>query len=163
MAEVAKKKTIKEPKATKVVAEKKTVAKKATKTSVAGRPEVAVATEGSPKKEQKREVRAGLSVDLFDTEGKVVKQMTLPAEVFGAEINKELIAQAVRVYRVNQRQGNAVTKTRGEVDGSTRKIYRQKGTGRARHGGIRAPIFVKGGIAHGHENCEILNFHYQRK
>jgi large subunit ribosomal protein L4 len=49
----------------------------------------------------------------------------------------------------NQRQGNASTKTRGEVDGSTRKIYRQKGTGNARHGGIRAPIFVKGGIVFG--------------
>ena len=55
----------------------------------------------------------------------------------------------LRVYLANQRQGNASTKTRGEVDGSTRKIYRQKGTGRARHGGIRAPIFVKGGIVFG--------------
>lgn len=75
--------------------------------------------------------------------------MTLPKELFAAKINKPLMAQAVRVYLANQRQGTASTKTRGEVEGSTRKIYRQKGTGRARHGAIRAPIFVGGGIAFG--------------
>lgn len=91
----------------------------------------------------------GLNVDIVDTAGKVVSTIKLPAEVFGTKINKPLIAQAIRVYLVNQRQGTVSTKTRGEVDGSTRKIYRQKGTGRARHGGVRAPIFVKGGIAHG--------------
>ncbi|OGG09314.1 50S ribosomal protein L4, partial [Candidatus Gottesmanbacteria bacterium RBG_16_43_7] len=64
-------------------------------------------------------------------------------------VNIPLLTQAVRVYRANQRQGSAKTKTRGEVRGSTRKIYRQKGTGRARHGGIRAPIFVGGGIVFG--------------
>lgn len=90
-----------------------------------------------------------LSVDVFDLSGKVVEKMTVPAEVFGAKINKVLIAQAIRVYRANQRLGTASTKTRGEVEGSTRKIYRQKGTGRARHGSIRAPIFVHGGIVGG--------------
>lgn len=91
----------------------------------------------------------GLTVDVLDIKGAVVGTLTLPKEVFGAEVNKALLAQAVRVYRANQRQGTASTKTRGEVQGSTRKIYRQKGTGRARHGGVRAPIFVHGGIAHG--------------
>ena len=69
--------------------------------------------------------------------------------MFSEKVNKPLIAQAVRVYLANQRQGNASTKTRGEVDGSTAKIYRQKGTGRARHGSKRAPIFVKGGLVFG--------------
>ncbi len=92
---------------------------------------------------------AGLTVDVLDIKGAVVGSITLPKEVFGVEINKPLLAQAVRVYRANQRQGTASTKTRGQVQGSTRKIYRQKGTGRARHGGVRAPIFVHGGIAHG--------------
>jgi len=73
----------------------------------------------------------------------------LPKELFGGEINKALIAQYVRVYLANQREGSARTKTRGMVEGSTRKIYRQKGTGRARHGSIRAPIFVGGGIVFG--------------
>lgn len=101
------------------------------------------------KTEAKTKVETGLSVSVLDAKGAVVGHITLPEEVFGAKINKQLIAQAVRVYLVNQRQGTVSTKTRGEVDGSTRKIYRQKGTGRARHGGIRAPIFVKGGVAHG--------------
>lgn len=74
---------------------------------------------------------------------------TLPKELFGAEVNEKLLATAVRVYLANQREGSAKTKTRGEVEGSTRKIYRQKGTGRARHGSIRAPIFVGGGIVFG--------------
>ncbi len=90
-----------------------------------------------------------LTISVFNTNGKESGTVALPEEIFGAKVNKVLIAQAVRVYLANQRQGNASTKTRGEVRGSTRKIYRQKGTGRARHGGIRAPIFVKGGIAHG--------------
>lgn len=91
----------------------------------------------------------GLHIDVFNMLGKVSGTITLPAEIFATKINAVLMSQAVRVYLANQRQGNASTKTRGEVVGSTRKIYRQKGTGRARHGGLRAPIFVKGGIAHG--------------
>lgn len=93
--------------------------------------------------------KSAFAIDVFDTKGKVKEQMSLPKEIFGVEVNKKLLAQAVRVYLANQRSGAASTKTRGEVTGSTRKIYRQKGTGRARHGGIRAPIFVHGGIAHG--------------
>lgn len=91
----------------------------------------------------------GLSIDVFDLKGKVVEHITLSKEIFGAKVNKALVAQSIRVYLANQRSGSASTKTRGEVQGSTRKIYRQKGTGKARHGGIRAPIFVKGGIAQG--------------
>lgn len=73
----------------------------------------------------------------------------LPKEIFQVETKPALLAQYVRVYLANQRQGTLSTKTRGEVSGSTRKIYRQKGTGRARHGDIKAPIFVGGGVAHG--------------
>ncbi len=76
-------------------------------------------------------------------------KMELPKEYFGAKVNKALLRQALRVYLSNQKSHWASTKTRGEVEGSTRKIYKQKGTGRARHGGIRAPIFVGGGIALG--------------
>lgn len=91
----------------------------------------------------------GVSIPVLGTDGKPTGKMTLPAELFAAKINKTLLAQAVRVYLANQRQGSAATKTRGKVEGSTRKIYRQKGTGRARHGAIRAPIFVGGGIVFG--------------
>jgi large subunit ribosomal protein L4 len=89
------------------------------------------------------------SVNLVTSTGNVEKTITLPKEIFGDKVNTQLLAQAVRVYLANQREGSAHTKTRGEVDGSSRKIYKQKGTGKARHGTIRAPIFVKGGVALG--------------
>ncbi len=73
----------------------------------------------------------------------------LPKTVFAVTAQPKLLAQYIRYYRANQRQGNAAAKTRGQVTGSTRKIYRQKGTGRARHGSIKAPIFVGGGIVGG--------------
>lgn len=96
-----------------------------------------------------RAASSKLTADVYDLTGKVTESLDLPKEIFGIKENPKLIAQAVRVYLANQRIGSASTKTRGEVQGSTKKIYRQKGTGRARHGGIRAPIFVHGGIAHG--------------
>lgn len=102
----------------------------------------------NPSKEIKKK-RGDLTVDVLDIKGKKAGTLALPKEIFGVPINDQLIAQAVRVYLSNQRKGTASTKTRGEVRGSTRKIYRQKGTGRARHGGIRAPIFVHGGVAFG--------------
>lgn len=89
------------------------------------------------------------SVPVFDLEGKKRGVVDLSREIFGNQESQKLIAQAVRVYLANQRQGASSTKTRGEVAGSTRKIYRQKGTGRARHGASTAPIFVGGGIAFG--------------
>ncbi len=73
----------------------------------------------------------------------------MPKEVFGADVNQPLLAQAIRVYVTNKKQYTGSTKTRGEVVGSTAKIFRQKGTGRARHGSIMAPIFVGGGIVFG--------------
>lgn len=91
----------------------------------------------------------GLKLSVYDTKGKVVETITLPKEIFGVEINENIISQAVRVHRANQRRGTVKTKSRGEVKISTRKIYRQKGTGRARHGAASAPIFVGGGIAFG--------------
>ena len=90
-----------------------------------------------------------LTTNLYNFEGKTEEKITLPKEFFGAEINNQLLAQSVRVYLSNQRKAKAQAKTRGEVIGSTRKIYRQKGTGKARHGDLKAPIFVGGGKAHG--------------
>lgn len=89
------------------------------------------------------------NVPVYGMTGTKKGSIDLPKEIFGAKVNEKLMAQAARVYLVNQRQGTASTKTRGEVTGSTRKIYRQKGTGRARHGSIKAPIFVGGGIVFG--------------
>lgn len=90
-----------------------------------------------------------VKLELFNTKGEKVGKVQLPKEIFGAKINEQLMAQAVRVYLATKRKAQAKTKTRGEVVGSGRKIYRQKGTGRARHGDRYAPIFVGGGVAHG--------------
>jgi len=136
---VAKKISAKTPKTVKTT-EKKVVVKAVKEVKAPKAPSVVKAMDGK---------KVSLTVDVFDTAGKAAGSIILPEALFGAKINPVLMAQAVRVYLVNQRQGTVSTKTRGEVDGSTRKIYRQKGTGRARHGGIRAPIFVKGGVAHG--------------
>jgi large subunit ribosomal protein L4 len=88
-------------------------------------------------------------IDLYTSTGKKSGQLDLPKEIFAAPVNEQLMTQAVRVYLSNQRRAGAKTKTRGEIRGSTRKIWRQKGTGRARHGDRYAPIFVGGGRAHG--------------
>lgn len=88
-------------------------------------------------------------IEVFDTEGSTVGKIDLPEKIFAAKVNKKLMAQSVRVYLANQRQGTQKTKSRSEVSFSKAKIYRQKGTGRARHGARSAPIFVGGGVAHG--------------
>jgi large subunit ribosomal protein L4 len=123
-----------------------TKTKKVVKAAVKAPKKVAAKTVEKPVKASASE---GLSVSVLGLDGKSKGRMTLPSEVFGETPNEQLIAQAVRVYLANQREGSASTKTRGEVEGSTRKIFKQKGTGRARHGSIRAHIFVGGGIAFG--------------
>ena len=90
-----------------------------------------------------------MKIDVFDKNGKSVEKMELDESVFGAEPNRALLAQYLRIFDTNQRQGTSSTKTRAEVRGGGRKPWRQKGTGRARHGAISAPIFVGGGKAHG--------------
>src|SRR3989344_5966060 len=94
-----------------------------------------------------RGVKDGIMVPFFDVKG-TQKETQFP-KLTDAKVNKHLIAQVVRVHELRTRQGTQATKTRGEVAGSTRKIYRQKGTGRARHGSIKAPIFVGGGVTFG--------------
>ncbi len=80
--------------------------------------------------------------------------ITVSDEVFGSKANDQLLSQAIRVYLSNKRQGTSKVKTRGEVTGSRRKIWKQKGTGNARHGAKSAPIFVGGGVAHGPTGLE---------
>ncbi len=80
--------------------------------------------------------------------------MIVSDEVFGSKANDQLLSQAIRVYLSNKRQGTSKVKTRGEVTGSRRKIWKQKGTGNARHGAKSAPIFVGGGVAHGPKGIE---------
>lgn len=88
-----------------------------------------------------------LTQTVFNKENKEIKKVELKESIFGAKFKRQLLFDCVNVYLSNKRQGTAKAKSRGEVSGSTIKIYRQKGTGRARHGDIKAPIFVGGGIA----------------
>src|SRR6266446_1564068 len=88
-------------------------------------------------------------VDIKNLEGKNVGQMDLPDAVFGAKVNPNLLHEAVRWYQASQRAGTHKTKGRGEVAGSGKKLWKQKGTGRARVGSIRSSIWRKGGTVHG--------------
>ena len=91
-----------------------------------------------------------MQVNIFDKTGKKTdKKVTLPKEVFTVNVNEPLLAQAVFVYLSNQRQANAHTKTRADVRGGGKKPWRQKGTGRARAGTSRSPIWKGGGIVFG--------------
>ena len=88
-------------------------------------------------------------VDVYDINGKKVSDVELNENVFGIEPNEAIVHEVLVNYLANQRQGTQSTKTRAEVRGGGRKPWRQKGTGRARQGSIRAPQWIKGGIALG--------------
>ena len=90
-----------------------------------------------------------LSVEIVDSEGRKTGTVELPAEIFDVEPNIPLMHQVVVAQLAAARQGTHATKTRGMVRGGGRKPYRQKGTGRARQGSIRAPQFAGGGTVHG--------------
>lgn len=90
-----------------------------------------------------------MKTDIYDIKGEKIGQTELPKDYFGVKINPGLMAQSVSIYLSNQRKALAKTKTRSEVDRTKAKWFRQKGTGRARHGSRSAPIFVGGGVAHG--------------
>ena len=88
-------------------------------------------------------------VDMYNVDGKKVGDIELKEEIFGIEPNQDVVHEAIVNFLANQRQGTQSTKTRAEVRGGGRKPWKQKGTGRARQGSIRAPHWVKGGIAFG--------------
>ena len=88
-------------------------------------------------------------VDVYDINGKKVSDVELNEKIFGIEPNENIVHEVLVNYLANQRQGTQSTKTRAEVRGGGKKPWRQKGTGRARQGSIRAPQWIKGGIALG--------------
>ncbi len=89
------------------------------------------------------------TVDVLDLNNTKVGEMDLADTVFGAEVNEALLYEAVRHYLAGKRGGNAKTKTRHEVAGSGKKLWKQKGTGRARTGSVRSPLWRHGGTVHG--------------
>src|SRR6478672_4483202 len=88
-----------------------------------------------------------IEVPVFNQTGQQIDTLQVDEERLGGEVRTNLLKQALVMYHANKRQGTVRTQARGEVAGSTRKIYRQKGTGNARTGGIRNPIKVGGGHA----------------
>ncbi len=89
------------------------------------------------------------TVDVINLENQKVGSLELAAEVFAAEVNENLLYESVRHHMAGQRKGLASTKTRHEVAGSGKKLWKQKGTGRARMGSIRSPLWRHGGTVHG--------------
>lgn len=89
------------------------------------------------------------TLPVLNIEGKEIDTIKLDESVFDGAINKEAVYQAVNVYRANQRRGMAATKTRGEVSGGGKKPWKQKGTGRARVGSTRSPLWRHGGVIFG--------------
>ena len=89
------------------------------------------------------------SIGVQNIDGNEVGSVDLPESVFGIEPSSDAVYYTVKAHLTNQRQGNASTKTRAEVDLTKKKMYRQKGTGRARKGTAGSPVLVGGGIAHG--------------
>ncbi len=89
------------------------------------------------------------SATLYSASGEPGESVELPRDLFDGVVNEAALHQVVKAYLANQRQGTASTKTRGEVRGGGRKVWRQKGTGRARQGSIRAPHWRGGGVVFG--------------
>jgi large subunit ribosomal protein L4 len=90
-----------------------------------------------------------MNISVLNTQGKEVSKLELDANVFDGKVRNSLMHQAVVIHLANQRMGLASTKTRGEVSGGGKKPWRQKGTGRARVGSTRSPLWRKGGITFG--------------
>jgi large subunit ribosomal protein L4 len=90
-----------------------------------------------------------MELDVIDRQGTPVEKIAVADSVFGAEVKTHLFHQVVRMQLANRRRGTTSTKTRGEVSGGGRKPWRQKGTGRARHGSTRSPLWRGGGVALG--------------
>jgi large subunit ribosomal protein L4 len=90
-----------------------------------------------------------MEANIYNQKGEVAGKLTLPERVFAAKWRSDLVHQVVEGMRSNKRAGTADTKGRGEVSGGGKKPWKQKGTGRARHGSSRSPIWVGGGVTHG--------------
>lgn len=104
-----------------------------------------------------------MKTDIYNTQGKKVSSVELPENVFGVAWNNALMYQVVRSMQFNARTPVAHTKGRGDVRGGGKKPWQQKGTGRARHGSIRSPIWKGGGVTHGPSNEKVFTREIPKK
>ena len=105
-----------------------------------------------------------MKIDLYTKTGtKSESKFDLPDSFFGIKVNKPLVNKYIRFYLSNQRQSNASVKTRGDVSGGGKKPWKQKGTGRARAGSLRSPIFKGGGVAFGPSNSDNYKLKMNKK
>jgi large subunit ribosomal protein L4 len=102
------------------------------------------------------------TIDVVNLQNEVVGQVNLADEVFAAKVNENLLYEAVRHYQAGLRRGTHKTKERGSVSGSGKKLWRQKGTGRARMGSIRSPLWRHGGAVHGPQPRD-YSYHLPKK
>ena len=104
-----------------------------------------------------------MKTDLYNKTGEKIGNVEVSEKLFGAPWNADLVHQALRVQETNRRERIAHAKDRGEVRGGGKKPWRQKGTGRARHGSIRSPLWVGGGRAHGPNKEKVYSLHISQK
>lgn len=110
--------------------------------------------EATKKTKEKKVESKATSIVKYAVDGSEAGTIEISKELSSYVPNKTLLAQYIRVYLANQREGNASAKTRAEVSGTTKKVYKQKGTGGARHGSKKAPIYVGGGVVGGPKPAE---------
>ncbi len=128
---------------------RRTVAKKAAaKTAKKAAAPAAPRAKAAPKTAASKAPKDGV-LSVFDQQGKTQESLTLDPIFQGTDVNTDVIYQAVLMYQAGEREGTAATKTRGEVSGGGKKPWKQKGTGQARHGSRRSPIWRGGGVTFG--------------
>jgi len=104
-----------------------------------------------------------LTLPVYNKEGEEVGNVKLPKEIFGLEVNNDLLYQVINIQFANRRTHFAKTKDRSEVKGGGKKPWRQKGTGRARHGSIRSPLWVGGGVTFGPNTDKVFERKINKK